>query len=120
MKVLLVDDDFYLKNHFEAYLNSCGAGDLYELSAVYNVTDALQLLEKERFDLILLDQKLPDYNGLDAYRTVKRKSKNARIVLCTNYNTEDLRAESPVLVVSKSLIGPDTICGYFNEWLSYA
>ena len=59
MKILLVEDDIMLNEMIWEYITSTG----HLLKSVKNGKDALEVLEKEKFDLLILDINLPDIDG---------------------------------------------------------
>ena len=83
IKVLLVEDN-----------NSIILGLEYlfkEEKFTYNITknkrDTLNLLDKERFDIVLLDISLPDGNGFDICKYIKQK-KNIPVIFLTAKDEE--------------------------------
>ena len=83
IKVLLVEDN-----------NSIILGLEYlfkEEKFTYNITknkrDTLNLLDKERFDIVLLDVSLPDGNGFDICKYIKQK-KNIPVIFLTAKDEE--------------------------------
>lgn len=59
MKILLVEDDIMLNEMIWEYITSTG----HLIKSVKNGKDALEVLEKEKFDLLILDINLPDIDG---------------------------------------------------------
>ena len=59
MKILLVEDDFMLNEMITEYITSTG----HIIKNAKTGAEALDILEKERFDLLILDINLPDING---------------------------------------------------------
>ena len=59
MKILLVEDDIMLNEMIAEYITSTG----HIIKSVKTGTESLQILEKEKFDLLILDINLPDING---------------------------------------------------------
>lgn len=76
MNILLVEDDAVLSNGLINALNSSG----YSLTTTESGLYALQLIDAQDFDLIILDLGLPDLDGLDVLRRL-RKNKIALPVL---------------------------------------
>src|SRR5215475_15784106 len=60
-RVLLIEDDLKLAE----VLSTLVREDRITLENAANASDALSLLQTEKFDLILLDLGLPDLNGFD-------------------------------------------------------
>ena len=67
LKILLVEDDKTIVANLTEYLNSEG----YLVRSVSGQSAALQLLAKERADLVLLDVSLTEGNGFAACKAIK-------------------------------------------------
>ena len=59
MKILLVEDDIMLNEMIAEYITSTG----HIIKSVKTGTESLQILGKEKFDLLILDINLPDIDG---------------------------------------------------------
>ena len=59
MKILLVEDDIMLNEMITEYLTSTG----HVIKNAKTGTESLDILEKEKFDLLILDINLPDVDG---------------------------------------------------------
>jgi excisionase family DNA binding protein len=66
--VLVVDDDVSLQNLFKVFLKKIG----FSRVVVGTVKEAIAALEKQRFDLLFLDLKLPDGPADDVYDSPRR------------------------------------------------
>ena len=66
-KILIVEDDISIHNIIEELLKSKN----YSTSNAYSGTEALLLLEKEKYDLILLDLMIPGISGEEIISKVK-------------------------------------------------
>ena len=58
-KILIIEDDESIHNVIEELLKK----ENYDTYNAYSGTEALLLLEKEKYDLILLDLMLPEVRG---------------------------------------------------------
>ena len=67
-RILVVDDDREIVRLTRAYLEQSG----YQVLVAYDGETALHVLRRENPDLVILDLMLPDRNGLDVTRTVRR------------------------------------------------
>ncbi len=65
--VLVVDDDESLQNLFKLFLKKIG----FSRVVVGTVKEALAALDKQKFDLIFLDLKLPDGSADDVYDSAR-------------------------------------------------
>ena len=81
--ILVVEDETKLRRLLELQLAEEG----FQTRIVPDAEAGLQLLNKEPFDLILTDFKLPSMNGLDFLLAVKRINANLPVVLMTAYGT---------------------------------
>jgi excisionase family DNA binding protein len=101
--VLVVDDDESLQNLFKLFLKKIG----FSRVVVGTVKEAIAALEKQRFDLVFLDLKLPDGPADDVYDFVKREQPDCPIIIITgNPDSEMLDrilAKGPITVLKKPL-----------------
>ncbi len=80
-KVLIVDDDVNFCGILKSYLGRKG----YDAEEAYTCSDALRLLRKGDYDVVLTDFRLPDRNGLELLKDLKDKESNAVVILMTAY-----------------------------------
>jgi len=77
MKILIVEDEKALSDSMMEYLSEEG----HLCLAVYNYTDAIDKIEMYQYDCIVVDINLPDGNGLDLIRYIKKKSISLGIII---------------------------------------
>ncbi len=82
MKILIVEDDINIQNILRELLIKTN----YEVTSAYSGSEALLLLEKDVFDLVLLDLMLPATSGEEIIRKVKNIP---IIVLSAKISSED-------------------------------
>jgi len=101
--VLVVDDDPSLQSLFKIFLKKIG----FSRVVVGTVKEALVALEKQQFDMIFLDLKLPDGPADDVYEAAKEEQPNCPIVIITGYPDSEMLdrilAKGPVTVLKKPL-----------------
>lgn len=68
-KILIVEDDATISDLIKLNLKMVG----YETRQAYDGTQALEIIEKEEFDLILLDVMLPKLDGFSIIGKIKHK-----------------------------------------------
>ena len=77
LKILIVDDDPDITGAFTHVLQSAD----YDVISAATGQECLQIARAERPDLILLDVRLPDINGLEVCRRIKTDPELARIAV---------------------------------------
>ena len=86
-RILIVDDDVAVTNYFMVFLVQTG---LFEPSVVNDSREVAGLLERERFDAILLDMDMPNVSGMDILRTMRGKGNDTPVVILTGVSDVDL------------------------------
>ncbi len=81
--ILIIDDDSAIRDGCFQVLSKSG----YEVMKSATGKEGLEKIEKYDFDLILVDLKLPDINGLDLIREIRQKDISVPIVVITGYGT---------------------------------
>lgn len=82
-RLLVVDDEDSIREVLTDFLTMEG----YGVVALSNGYDAVEHLETEQFDAILLDLKMPGMDGLELLDHVKRIAPHAFVVMMTGYGT---------------------------------
>ncbi len=82
-KILLVEDN----NSIILGLEYLFKEEKLEYSITKNKRDTLNILDKEKFDLVLLDVSLPDGNGFDICKYIKER-KNTPVIFLTAKDEE--------------------------------
>ena len=80
-KILIVEDEEGLRLLYEEELKIEG----YEVITANNGKEAIQKLEGEKPDLIILDIVMPVMDGLEALGQIVRKERKIPIILNTSY-----------------------------------
>ena len=86
MKILLVEDNNTIAKGLIYNLQQNG----YEAKSAETVLKATEMLEKEKFNLIILDISLPDGNGFELYKTIKEKYNTPAIFLTARDEEDDV------------------------------
>ena len=87
MKVLIVDDSPQMRRMMRQFLPA----DADEIRECEDGIDALEFYEKFLPDWVLMDWEMKQMNGLKATRQIIGKYPNAKILLVTQYNKDELR-----------------------------
>lgn len=99
-KILIVDDEEHIRFLYSEELTEAG----YEVITADSGYQLLERIEEDKPDLIVLDIKMVDYNGLDLLQDIRNKFYNMPVVLCTAYDTfkEDMKSIAADFYVIKS------------------
>ena len=89
-KMLVVDDDVKFTETLKDLLEE----KCYDASAVYNGYEALERIKKEKFDIVLMDIKMPVMNGIEALREINKMILRPVVILMTGFTLEDLIKEA--------------------------
>ncbi len=112
-KVLVVDDEFSIREYYKEFL--CDNG--FEAIMASGGQEGLELFKSENPDLVLLDISMPDINGMDILKEMKKINDKIPVFLLTAYeqykrNFASLYAEE-YLVKNKR---PDLILKKIKEY----
>ena len=86
-KILLVDDNQAVLNFLRIFLLQTGKFDIVTLQ---DSTKAYNLLQKENYDVLLLDMDMPDVTGLDILKFVHEKNIDVTTIVLTGVEDIDL------------------------------
>jgi DNA-binding NtrC family response regulator len=92
-KILLVDDEERLLNSMAQRLALLGI----EATKVSSGTDAIEIVKKTKFDLAIVDLKMPDMDGLMTITKLKEISPELKTVLLTGYGSETIHQKTDSL-----------------------
>ena len=81
MQVLIVDDDRLVRRFMTDSLRSLQ----YQVTAVENGEQAIASLERERFDLLLVDFAMPGMNGADVAREAQNRQPGIKVLMVSGY-----------------------------------
>jgi len=89
-KVLVVDDEAVVVNSIRKILTRKG----FAIEEAFTCKDALAQVFAQDYDLVLLDMKMSDGNGLDVLQRIKAKRPDLRVVIVTGYASVDTAVEA--------------------------
>ena len=88
--ILVVDDELSMRELLEYML----AKENYRVSTAESGREAIDLLEKDHFDLLLCDIRLGDISGLDVLRASKKHHPDNVVILISAYATTETAVEA--------------------------
>lgn len=80
-KILIVDDDKTILTSFSEILQSKG----YSIDTAESGTEAISKTDKDFFNLVLLDIKLPDMEGIDLLNAIRETSPRMMKIVVSGY-----------------------------------
>lgn len=86
-RILIIEDEEVLADSLQDILT----GEGHQVRTARNGLDALDMLARERPDLVLLDLMLPLVDGLTVLKTLRRDTPSSAVVVVTSCSREALR-----------------------------
>ncbi len=115
LKILLVDDD---KDMCESLADVLMFDSNYKVEFNTNPENVLEKIDKEKFDLIIVDYKMPKMDGLELMRRIRKIHPKTPIFILTafisNELVEEATKEGATKILSK-FIWPDEILQNIKE-----
>jgi DNA-binding NtrC family response regulator len=84
--ILIIDDEQEIRESLEELLRLEG----YQADSASTGEEGLKRIEGGVFDLVLLDINLPDRNGLDLLKSIKRDSPEVGVIMITAYDSSQM------------------------------
>ena len=100
--VLWVDDEAELLESHRIFLRDKG----YEVDWAQNADDAVEMLRRRPYDLLMLDEHMPGKRGLEAYREVHEFAPNLPVVMVTKSEDDATMREAIGANVRDYLVKP--------------
>ena len=89
-KILVVDDEQSLREVLSIMLNRTG----YAVTSVAGGEEAVELLSREIFDLVITDLRMPDVDGMEVLKAAKSASPETVVLVITAFATADSAVEA--------------------------
>ena len=86
IRVLVVDDEAIVRECLRAMVKALGVRHVYEAADAHK---AIQIYAEKKIDIVLLDIRMPDVDGLSVLNTINRMDPNAFVVMVTGDNSVD-------------------------------
>ena len=88
--ILVVDDEQSMREMLDYLLSKQG----YQVSCAESGKRAIEMLDEDRFDLMICDIKLGDITGLDVLRASKAKNPETVVIMISAYVTTEMAVEA--------------------------
>jgi len=84
-KILIIDDEPAIANILSLKLNKNG----FQVKTAKNGREGLEEMEKDKFDLILLDLVMPEMDGFQVAERLKAKNSKTPVIVISNLGQEE-------------------------------
>lgn len=105
MKILLVDDDEWIRDSLSVFFEAEGC----HLLALETAEEALQVLNRQSYDIIISDYRLPGMDGLELLSRIGNSHPHAMKVLFIAYGNTDVVCEASSIGIDRLIQKPFTI-----------
>lgn len=93
MKLLIVDDSKAMRMIVNRTLKQAGFGG-HTIMEASNGQEALQIITKEKPDLVLSDWNMPEMKGIDLLRNLRAANNQTRLGFITSESSPEIRKEA--------------------------
>ena len=80
-RILVVDDEDALRVVLSSELSSSG----YDVETASDGDEAITMVQNKKFDLLLLDIKMPKVDGFEVLKFVKKNSPAVKVIMLTGF-----------------------------------
>jgi DNA-binding NtrC family response regulator len=82
-KIIVLEDDAIVRRNLEQQLRN----RRYDVAAVETIAEAQDYLNRDNFDLIFLDVRLPDGNGTDLLKAIQLRPQKPLMIVMSGFGT---------------------------------
>ncbi len=86
-RIVIVEDHFITREGLKALLDD--QDDMEVVAVGKDGAEAVTLFRTHKPDLVLLDLRMPRYDGVQACAAILREDPEARVLICSSYDTEE-------------------------------
>ena len=90
-RILVIDDEEHIRRMMSLTLEAAG----YQVGEAKDGAEGLRLYaDGSRWDVVVLDQRMPGMDGLETLRLIKSQNRDARVVMATAYASIELAVDA--------------------------
>lgn len=89
-RVLIIDDEAIVRVSCKRVLSPEG----YDIALTSRGDEAVALLEKEEFDVVITDLMMPDMDGLQVLKIINKRWPDIKVIIITGYGTISTAVEA--------------------------
>ncbi len=117
-RILIVDDEEVVRRSFTRALATTDC----QVKAVASWTQVAEALAAEPYDVVLLDLRMPDVDGITVLRAVKQRWPTSEVIVITGYPTLETAKEAVALGAYDYLakpVGPEQVIEASNAAMQH-
>lgn len=92
IKLLIVDDQTLMRDGLKTVLSL--EKDLEVIGTASNGVEAIKFVEKSPPDVVLLDIRMPEMDGVECIKNIKKMFPNIKVIMLTTFNDEEYIIEA--------------------------
>ena len=104
MKILLIDDDEWIRDSMKLFFESEGC----HLLALETAEEGVEAIKRQAYDIIISDYRLPGMDGIEFFRHLQKLHPNVIKILITAYGSEEVVSEATELGIQDFIDKPFT------------
>lgn len=90
VRILIADDEFSLRLVLRTAMNKVG----YEVDTAQNGKEALHMAKENYYDVVILDIRMPEIDGLQAFYEIHKVKPNLPIILMTAFGSSEIAVDA--------------------------
>ena len=107
--ILVIDDEPVIGQLFRDTLDKNG----YRVTTALSSPEALELITSQRFDLVFIDLVMPEIDGSELFRLIRKIDKQVPIAIITGYPNSELlvkaKEQGPFIIMIKPITDDDIL-----------
>ena len=115
--ILIVDDEENVRNVFRDF---CLSSPLFKVMMASGGQEAIELADKNQFDIVTMDLVMPEVSGLEAIETIKKQQPHLPMVIITGNATDNLIHQAGRLGGCRVMLKPVGLEQFLQEMLELA
>lgn len=100
-KILIVEDEAFVRFLYKELLSK-----LYSIDEATDGVEALEMIESDKYDLVMLDVNIPFINGIEILKKIKGKKIRAKIMMISAYGMEEKKEKAREYGAVEYLVKP--------------
>ncbi len=114
ISILVIDDDEEICSLFRDALEGSG----FVVTTVNSSSKGLELIKNQDYSLVFLDLKMPEMDGAELFKRIKKTKPNLPVTIVTGYPDSDLMMKAlthgPLGIMNKPFSGSDILAAVNN------